>query len=112
MHHGHNEPESEQAPGDSEGQGSLACCSPWGREESNMTEQLNNITLKGLPGWLSSEESTCSGGDTRDAGSIPGSGRSSGGRYGKPPQYCCLKNLMDREAWRVTVHGITKNWIQ
>ena len=31
-----------QAPGDGEGQGSLACCSPWGRKESDMTEQLNN----------------------------------------------------------------------
>ena len=33
--------ESEQVPGDGEGQGSQACCSPWGRKESNMTEQLN-----------------------------------------------------------------------
>ena len=29
--------ESEQTPGDSEGQGSLACCSPWRRKESDMT---------------------------------------------------------------------------
>ena len=28
--------------GDSEGQGSLACCIPWGCKESDMTEQLNN----------------------------------------------------------------------
>ena len=34
--------ESAQAPGDSEGQGSLACCSPWGRKESDTTERLNN----------------------------------------------------------------------
>ena len=34
--------EFEQAPGDSEGQGSLVCCSPWGRKESDTTEQLNN----------------------------------------------------------------------
>ena len=34
--------ESEQTPGDSEGQGSLACCSPWGHKESDMTERLNN----------------------------------------------------------------------
>ena len=31
----------EQAPGVGDGQGSLACCSSWGREESDMTEQLN-----------------------------------------------------------------------
>ena len=33
--------EFEQAPGIGEGQGSLACCSPWGRKELDMTEQLN-----------------------------------------------------------------------
>ena len=34
--------EFEQTPGDSEGQGSLVCCSPWGRKESDTTEWLNN----------------------------------------------------------------------
>ena len=33
--------EFEQAPGVGEGQGSLACCSPWGCKESDMTEQVN-----------------------------------------------------------------------
>ena len=37
--------EFEQAPGDGEGQGSLACCSPWGHKESDMPEQLNNNNL-------------------------------------------------------------------
>ena len=37
--------EFEQAPGVGDGQGSLACCSPWGRKELNTTEQLNWITL-------------------------------------------------------------------
>ena len=31
--------ESEQAPGVGDGQGSLACCSPWGHKESEMTER-------------------------------------------------------------------------
>ena len=35
----------EQAPEDGEGQGSLACCSPWGCKESDMAEQLNNNLL-------------------------------------------------------------------
>ena len=35
--------EFEQTLGDSEGQGSLVCCSPWGHKESDTTEQLNNI---------------------------------------------------------------------
>ena len=41
--HGH---EFEQAPGVGDGQGSLACCSPRGHEESVMTEWLNWIELK------------------------------------------------------------------
>ena len=41
-HHQLNRHESEQAPGDGEGQGSLAGCSPQGRKGSDMTEQLNN----------------------------------------------------------------------
>ena len=40
-HHPLNGHEFEQTRGDSEGQGSLACCSPWGCKESNMSEQLN-----------------------------------------------------------------------
>ena len=41
-HHRLNGHEFEQAPGDGEGQGSLACCSPRGHKESDMTELLNN----------------------------------------------------------------------
>ena len=37
--------EFEQIQGDGEGQGSLVCCSPWGRKESDTTEQLNNNNL-------------------------------------------------------------------
>ena len=40
-HHQLNGHEFEQAPGDSEGQGSLSCYSPWGHKESDMTERLN-----------------------------------------------------------------------
>ena len=41
-HHRLNGHEFEQTPGNSEGQGSLACCGSWGHKESDMTEQLNN----------------------------------------------------------------------
>ena len=34
--------EFEQTPGAGDGQGSLVCCSPWGRKESDMTERMNN----------------------------------------------------------------------
>ena len=43
-HHRLNGCEFEQAPGD-EGQGSLACCSPWGHKESDTTDRLNNKQL-------------------------------------------------------------------
>ena len=41
-HHRLDGRKHEQAPGDGEGQGSLACCSPRGRKESDTPEQLNN----------------------------------------------------------------------
>ena len=41
-HHPLNRHELEQTLGDGEGQGSLACCSPWGHKESDTTERLNN----------------------------------------------------------------------
>jgi len=41
-HHQLNGHKFEQTPGDSEGQGSLTCCSSWGHRELDMTEQMNN----------------------------------------------------------------------
>ena len=49
-------------------------------------------------------------GDIRDAGSIPGSGRSTGGGHGNSLQYSCLENPRDRGAWQSIVHGIAKSW--
>ena len=51
-------------------------------------------------------------GDARDAGSIPGWGRSPGGGNGNPLQYCCLENLRDRGAWWATVPGVAKSQTQ
>ena len=45
-HHGLNEHKFEQAPGDGEEQGSLACCSPWGRKESHTAERLSNTVVR------------------------------------------------------------------
>ena len=47
-------------------------------------------------------------GDVRTLGLIPGLGRSPEGGHGNPLQSSCLKNLMDRGAWRGTVHSVTK----
>ena len=53
------------------------------------------------------KESAC---DAGDQVSIPGLGRSSGEGNGNSLQYSYLENLMDREAWRATVHGVEKSW--
>ena len=66
----------------------------------------------GVPWWFSDKESACKVGDTGDVGLIPGLGRSLGEGHGNPLQYSCLENPMDRGAWRATVHGTAKSWIQ
>ena len=48
-------------------------------------------------------------GDSRDVGSIPGSGRSPGRGHGNPLQDSCLENPMDRGAWRAPVHGVAES---
>ena len=48
-HHRLDGHEFEQAPGVGDGQGSLACCSPWGRKESDTTERLNWPEHRGSP---------------------------------------------------------------
>ena len=55
------------------------------------------------------KESVCSAGDL---GSIPGLGRSPGVGNGNPLQYSCLGYPMDRGAWWITVHGVTKSRTQ
>ena len=54
----------------------------------------------GLAGGSNSKEPACN----EDPGSIPGSGRSPGEGNGKPLQYSCQENSMDRGAWWATVH--------
>ena len=65
-------------PGKSHGRRSLVGCSPWGRSESDTTEQLHIY----VP---------------------PREGN------GKPLQYSCLENPMDRGAWWATVHRVAKS---
>ena len=48
-------------------------------------------------------------GDARDTGSIPGSGKSTGGGHGNPLQFSSLESPMDRGAWWATVCGIAKS---
>ena len=58
----------------------------------------------GFPGGAA-VKNPAKAGDVRDAGSIPGSGRSSGEGNGNPFQYYCLGKLMDRGAWWASVRG-------
>ena len=51
-------------------------------------------------------------GNERDLASVPGSGRSPGGGHSNPLHYSCLENPMDRGAWWVTVHRVTKSQAQ
>ena len=53
---------------------------------------------------------TANAADTRDAGSIPGSGRSSEVGNGNLLQFSCLENSMGREAWWATVLGAATSW--
>ena len=71
-------------------------------KERNMFSGASGVALviKNLP---------ANRGDTRDGGSVPGSGGFSGEGNGNPLQYYCLGNLMDRGACRVIVHGISKS---
>ena len=48
----------------------------------------------GFPGGANGKEPTCQCRGIRDAGSVPGLGRSSGGGSGNPLQYSCLENPM------------------
>ena len=74
--------------GKSHGWRSLVGYSPWGRKESDTTEQLHFIPPYpipwGFPGSSAGKESACNAGDP---GSIPGSGRSPGEGIGYPLQY-------------------------
>ena len=49
-------------------------------------------------------------GDVREAGLIPESGRSLEVGHGKPLQYSCLENPMDRGGWQAAVHVVAKSW--
>ena len=59
-----------------------------------------------LPCSSDGKESAC---NAKDLGLIPRAGRSFREGNGNPLQYSCLKNPMDRGAWRATVHGVAES---
>ena len=90
---------------------------PWEFEEADvggvrLWEILFDIisfSPLGLPWYLSSKEFAQNAEATGDVGSIPGSGKSTGGGHGNQLQYSFLENSMARGTWRVTAHGVTKS---
>ena len=72
---------------------------------SSRTDKLEGRPKEG--GTSGKEPPPANAGDTRDVGSVPGSGRSPGGGHGNRIQYSCLENPMDRGAWKATVHRVT-----
>ena len=65
--------------------------------------------LRGFPGVSVVKNLTANAGNTRDVGSVPGSGRFPGREHGNLFQYSCLENPMDRGAWWATDHGDKKD---
>ena len=63
----------------------------------------------GFPGGTVVKNTPANAGDTRDAGLIPGSGRSPGVGNGNPLHLSCPQNSMDRGAWWATVHEVAKS---
>ena len=64
------------------------------------SKESSFLVVKNLP---------ASAGDSRESGSVTGSGGSPGVGNDNTLQHCCLENSMDRGAWWATVHGVTKN---
>ena len=71
--------------------------------------KLSEKEKMSFPGGSAVKNPPANAGDTRDAGSFSGSGRSPAGGHGNQLQYSCLENPMDRGAWWDTVHGVTKS---
>ena len=104
--------EFEQAPGDGEGQGNRACCSPWGLRESDTTEQLNNSNNESralkpaLVRWQTPHEPP-------DLGSLIRSQRWEG--VWCPAGDWSWLSCMDREIWGLVSCGLVEKencWVQ
>ena len=65
-------------------------------------------TRMDFPGGAVVKDPPASAGEIRDEGSIPESGRPSGGQHGNPVRYSCLENPRDRGAWWAKNHRVTK----
>ena len=74
--------------------------------QDRVTNTFTFMEIIGRPGGSDSKESACNVGEP---GLIPGSGRSPGVGNGKLLHYSCLEHSMDRGAWPVKAHMVTKS---
>ena len=112
-----------------DGQGGLACCSPWGRKEStrlsdwtelnwywcahSLAQNFANYSRFSLVSHLARFSTYLLLLIFKGSFYLEANNHGLEGN-GKPFQCSCLKNLMDRGAWRATVHGVTKSrtWLR
>ena len=77
------------------------------KEDNRFLRKVTDMSLQEATAVV--KNPSASAGGIGHSGSVPGSGRSPGGGNGQPLQYSCLKNPMDRGAWRSAVHEVTKS---
>ena len=84
--------------------------SPWGHKELDMAEGLSFLRAFQVVQWVKNPPAIQ---ELREMQvSSLGQGRSPGGRHGNSLQYSCLKNPMDRGAWNVMVHRVSRSRTQ
>ena len=89
---------------------------PMHEEEDNWRQRSMHLLTPpgtmGFPGGTVVRNPPANAGDTRDAGSIPGSWWSPGGGSGNLLQYSCLENSRDKGVWRITMgpQRVRHNW--
>ena len=89
----------------------------WGKEWNRALCNLPRVSNKqgglelqrGFPSALMIKDLPANTGDEEEMGSIPGWGRSPGGRHGHPLQYSHLEDPTDRGAWWATVHSVAES---
>ena len=79
---------------------SVSCLVPW---HSNLLSNIISVVA------LVVKNPPANVGGIRDADSVPGSGRSSGGGHSNPLQYSCLENPMNRGSWRSTILRVRRS---
>ena len=82
---------------------SVSCLVPW---HSNLLSNIISVVA------LVVKNPPANVGDIRDADSVPGLGRSSGGGHGNPLQYSCLENPVNRGSWRSTILRVRRSQTQ